>query len=280
MLTVAILMTSYNRREKTLACLDSCFREVEAMKAQEQYSFSVYLVDDGCTDGTSEAVEGKYPQVHILKGDGNLFWNQGMRLAWSEAAKEDYDFYLWLNDDTVLVEGALESIMETSQFLRHKVIIAGTAVNPEGEFTYGGRNRYGKIIEPEPTIPVPCYTFNGNVVLVPKYVYNILGNLEEKYHHTFGDYDYGVRAVKASVQRVVAPGTVCVCSRNPGIPKWRDSRYPLKERYAYLLSPKGRPPREQFLFDTRTRGILWAIGHAVSINFKVLFPSRKGQESV
>ncbi|MBQ3881292.1 MAG: glycosyltransferase family 2 protein [Bacteroidales bacterium] len=279
MMTVAVLMTSFNRREKTLACLDSCFREIEAIKAQDLYSFTVYLVDDGSTDGTAEAIEGKYPQVRILKGDGTLFWNQGMRLAWNEAAKDDYDFYLWLNDDTVLLEGSLESIMETSQFLRHKAIIAGTATNPEGEITYGGRNHSGKLVEPEPTIPVPCYTFNGNVVLVPRYAYNILGNLEERYHHTFGDFDYGVRAVKANVSRVVAPGIVCICSRNPGVPKWRDSNYSLKERYAFLLSPKGRPPREQFLYDTRDKGLLWAIGHAVSLNFKVLFPSRNNQEN-
>ena len=85
--------------------------------------------------------------------------------------------------------------------------------------------------------------------------------------------------MKANVSRVVAPGIVCICSRNPGVPKWRDSNYSLKERYAFLLSPKGRPPREQFLYDTRDKGLLWAIGHAVSLNFKVLFPSRNNQEN-
>ena len=47
----------------------------------------------------TEAVGKMFPQVHIIKGDGNLFWNRGMYMAWQAAIKEkDYDFYLWLND--------------------------------------------------------------------------------------------------------------------------------------------------------------------------------------
>ena len=67
----------------------------------------IYLTDDGCTDGTPEAIKRQFPKVHIIKGDGNLFWNRGMYRAWEEAAKQDYNFYLWLNDDSYLVDGAL-----------------------------------------------------------------------------------------------------------------------------------------------------------------------------
>ncbi len=272
---VAILLTVHNRREKTLECLHDCYQQIDSMKGDDSYSFSVYLVDDGSTDGTSEAVMDMFPQTHIIKGDGSLFWNQGMRLAWKTAAEEGQDFYLWLNDDTIMKEGALSCIMETSLFLRHRAIVVGTAVNAQGKLSYGGRSRSGKIIAPDPVIPVPCYTFNGNLVLVPSHVYKVLGNLEERYRHGFGDYDYGVRAVKAKVVRVVAPGILCECDRNIGIPKWRNGSYPLKMRIKYLCGPKGRPPREQFLYDCRSQGILFAVMHAMSIFVKVLFPKKR-----
>lgn len=271
---VAILLTVHNRREKTLSCLDNCFLQIDAMKGEGKYNFSVFMVDDGSTDGTSEAVREKYPQVSILKGDGSLFWNQGMRLAWSEAAKSNPDFYLWLNDDTMMKEGALYSLMETSEFLRHRSIVVGTCEDSNGNLSYGGRNKRGLLITPDPDIPIPCYTFNGNLVLVPRHAYGILGNLEQRYHHTFGDYDYGVRAVRKEVSRVVCPGVLAECGRNPGVPRWRDSSYTLRERFRYLNSPKGRPFREQFLFDLRDKGFLWAVGHRLSIYFKTIFPTK------
>lgn len=271
---IAILLTVHSRREKTLSCLDQCFLQGDALQSEGKYRVSVYMVDDGSTDGTSEAVRERYPSVHIIKGDGTLFWNQGMRLAWSEAAKEDPSFYLWINDDTLLRDGALASLMETSQFLRHRAIVAGTCEDAQGNLSYGGRTKSGKIVRPDPDIPEPCYTFNGNLVLVPRIVYNSLGNLEPFYHHTFGDYDYGVRAAAKDIIRVVAPGVLATCNRNPGVEKWRDASLPLKVRFRTLESPTGRPTREQFFFDLRDRGFFWAIGHGASVLFKMLFPRK------
>ena len=91
---VAVLLTVHNRREKTLACLENCYRQIDSMKGDDTYSFSVYLVDDGSTDGTSEAVLQTYPQTHVINGDGSLFWNHGMRTAWDAAAADEQDFYL------------------------------------------------------------------------------------------------------------------------------------------------------------------------------------------
>lgn len=270
---VAILMTCYNRREKTLACLFDCCRQIDAMSGDGIYSFDFYLVDDDSKDGTAEAVSSQYPQVHLTRSEGNLYWNQGMRLAWDKAREQkDYDFYIWINDDIRLRDGALAALLENSEFLRHKAIVVGTAEGEDGTLSYGGRTRSMKLIEPDPTIPRPCHMFNGNLVLVPKAAYSVLGNLEPSYRHSFGDYDYGVRAAKAGIPRVVCPGILCGCDRNPGLPKWSNPQYSLSQRYHFLLSPKGRPPKEQFLFDVRLMGVVRAILHMISLNIRVLFP--------
>lgn len=271
---VAILLTVYNRREKTLECLKACYEQIDGMKAGGEYVFRIYMVDDGSSDGTSEAVRDIFPQTEILRSNGGLFWNQGMRLAWERASEDNPDFYLWINDDTILKEGAIACLMETSTFLRHKAIVVGTAEDNKGELSYGGRSLSGRIVVPDPTLPVTCQTFNGNLVLVPHHVFRILGNLDEHYQHSFGDYDYGVRAEKNNIVRVVAPGVLCVCNRNPGIPRWKNRHYSLSERIASLRGPKGRPPKEQFLYDCRSRNVVFAIAHYVSICLQVLFPRR------
>ncbi len=50
---------------------------------------SVYLVDDGSSDGTGDAVRQAYPSVSVIRGDGTLFWNRGMRKAWEDALKKN-----------------------------------------------------------------------------------------------------------------------------------------------------------------------------------------------
>ncbi|MCX4334958.1 MAG: glycosyltransferase family 2 protein [Bacteroidales bacterium] len=279
MMTVAILLAVHNRRDKTLACLESCFSQMEALKADGRFAFSIYLTDDASTDGTSEYVSESFPEVNIIKGDGSLFWNRGMIAAWKEAAENDFDFYLWLNDDIVLCRGAFSTLLENSSYLKHRAVIVGTTVDSEGNISYGGRTRSGKLIPPDKDIPVACDIFNGNIVLVPKYVFEKLGTMDARYSHSFGDYDYGIRALKAGITSVVSPGILAECDRNPSLPKWRDASFSVKERYRSLMSPKGRPFREQFLYDARSSNVFNAVAHFVSLNMKVVFARRKQCEN-
>ena len=71
---IAVLMTVYNRREKTLKCLRNLFNQ----RIPTDFSLDVYLTNDGCKDGTPEALRSEFPQVRIIEGDGSLFWNRGM----------------------------------------------------------------------------------------------------------------------------------------------------------------------------------------------------------
>ena len=272
-MNAAILLTVHNRQSQTLKCLEVCYEQIEELKGK--YGFTVYLTDDGSTDGTSEAVLEKFPDTVIIRGDGSLFWNHGMIRAWEEAAKGDFDFYIWLNDDTVMLPGALNTLLENSYYLRHKAIVAGTAADSEGKLSYGGRTRKGRIITPDETIPVPCDTFNGNLVLVPRFAFKALGTMDPRYSHSFGDYDYGIRADKAGITEAVAPGILAVCDRNPGLPQWRGKGYTRKQRYAAIMSPKGRPFKEQFLYDSRKGNVFSATIHFLSLNLKVLFPRKK-----
>ena len=87
----AVLLTVHNRKDKTLACLESCMSQVESMKADGRYTFSIWMTDDGCTDGTADAVVSAFPQVNIIHGDGSLYWNRGMCAAWEAASASSPD---------------------------------------------------------------------------------------------------------------------------------------------------------------------------------------------
>lgn len=275
MQSVAILTTTYNTRDYALSCVEGCLRQEDSLAGLREYRFDIWLLDDGSSDGTAEMVKEKFPDVHVIRGGGGLYWNQGMRAVWTEAsAHEDYDFYLWLNPKITLLEGAFGNLLENSRMLGNRAILAGTGVGAEGKYSFGGIDRYGHIIAPDPTVPIPCHTFNGNLVLVPRAVYKALGNLSDSYTHRFGDFDYGIRAGKAGIPRAIAPGVLAEGNPHSVIPYWRDASFPLRERYRFLLSPKGLPFREHFVYNMRSRGLLAAIADFVSVNLKVWFPKK------
>ena len=71
---------------------------------------------------------------------------------------------------------------------------------------------------------------------------------------------------------VVAPGVLATCDRNPGVPRWRDPSVGLKERFRSLQDPKGRPLKEQFVYDMRLSNVFVAVAHMLSLCLKVIFP--------
>lgn len=267
-LHIAVLLTVFNRKDKTLECL----KQLYAQLPLNGYQIDVYMTNDGCTDGTPEAVALQYPKVHIINGDGNLFWNRGMYTAWQEAAKKDYDFYLWLNDDTILLPQALNKMMNNSESKQNKsIIVAAIKATTEAKTTYSGHNKNG-LITPNGNLQA-CDTFNGNCVLIPKYVFQKLGTLDYKFHHAIGDLDYGYRAKKAGIGIYVSPEYIGICDNNPQLPAWARKEIPLFKRIKNLYSPLGyAEPIPFFHFEKKNFGLATAIKHFISIHIRVLFP--------
>lgn len=257
---LAILICCYNRREKTLTCLQGVY--------EQNIPSDVYLVDDGSTDGTSDAVKERFPAVKILKSDGSLFWGGAMRLAFGEAQKVGYDYYVWLNDDIELVPNALSHLLETYQELKANEkpdsIVVGTLRDRDsGKATYGGTVRLRKwhpikfvVLEPGDR-PLECETMNGNCTLIPHAVVEKVGNIDPALTHRRGDFDYGLRARQLGCSIWVATGYVGTCSRNPIGGTWMDAKLPLSVRLKKLKHPKELAPSEWKLYAKRHGGPLW-----------------------
>jgi GT2 family glycosyltransferase len=263
---VAALLTCFNRRETTVACLRALYRQT----AFAEVELSTYLVDDGSSDGTGAAVRREFPQVNVLQGDGQRFWCGGMRLAWDEASKGDYDHYLWLNDDTLLYPDALHRVLATAELLRTRlesdVIVVGTTKDPmTGERTYGGMAKDPGLFMPfsrvEPgSEPMRCDTMCGNCVIVPRAVARRVGNLSSSFAHQLGDYDYGLRAAALGVSCWVAPGFVGTCSAHDVARSHLDATLPLRDRLRLMRKPSGPPPtREWMIFMKRHSGWRWPL---------------------
>lgn len=265
---IAVLITCHNRKIKTMACLKSLFQ----CTLPAEHSIEVFLVDDGSTDGTSNAIKENFSQVRIISGSGNLYWNRGMHLAWKTAAENDFDYYLWLNDDTYIFKDTLLVLLSTANSTENISIIIATTCTASGVITYGGRDLKHKLIHPQ-KVPTQVAILNGNCVLVPNYVYQKLGNLDPLFHHAIGDFDYGLRAGRLGIKLFIAPGFLANCELNESIPQWRSSSVPLLKRIVSLYSPAGRcNPKELFHYDLRHANIFIAVMHLFSLHLRMLIP--------
>jgi GT2 family glycosyltransferase len=269
--TIAALIACHNRKDQTLNCLQALFNQIGMGIA---FKLEVFLVDDGCTDGTAEAIRQQFPQVTIIKGTGNLYWNRGMHLAWQSAAatSQDFDYYLWLNDDTFLYENAISTLLQTPI---NNAIVCGTTQSEKNlAATYGGfSNKSNQLLIPNRTYQKSNFC-NGNCVLIPKKVYERVGNFDPIFHHALGDFDYCLRARKMGIEIVVAPDYIGICELHNFIPSWRDPKIPIAMRLKQLYTPaSGCYPTEFFVFDKRHNGLLVAWFHYFTIHLRAIVPA-------
>lgn len=198
--TLAVLITCFNRAETTLRCLDRLFDQTDL----SNLALDVWLVDDASPDCTGDKVKVKYDCVNVIRSSGGLFWCRGMRLAWESAvAHKDYDYYLWLNDDVILNNNAVSSALKDSKTLKDEAIVYGRLTE---DGTGSSAETYG--------LGGIC-NMNGNFVLVPRNVYKKLGFICNLYHHSYGDHDYAVQAVKRGILIKSAAIIVGACKPEP-----------------------------------------------------------------
>ncbi len=145
-------------------------------------------------------------------------------------------------------------------------ILVGTTRDPDsGAITYGGLKRhsnwrplsFSRVSSGD--APVECATMNGNCVLVPHRVAQVLGNLDSAFVHAMGDIDYGLRAGREGIKIWVVPGFVGSCrahqpTESPGD---QPKRRPFLARWNETLGPKHLPPRAWLALVRRHGGVFW-----------------------
>lgn len=259
---IAVLVTCFNRIDYTIRCLESLFigsRDLD-----------VFLVDDGSTDDTTVRIKEQFSDVTVISGSGDLFWSRGMGLAWDVASQGDYDFYLWLNNDVVLFPSALDDLFSVSKELGFRGIVSGIVNSESGYPIYGGYDKTKRLVNANGMINEIFY-LNGNVVLIPRSVFEIVGKIDPVFHHDLGDVDYGLSARKLGISVVSTRKAVSTGVLND-ICRERKNNVSVFERFRKLYSPLGSPPKINFYFRRKHYSIFNAIVYYAFQHFLNLIP--------
>lgn len=101
---VAVLIIAHNSREDVAVCLTKLFEVSPA-----DLSLQVILVDNTGSDGTPELVRARWPDVRLIVNAASQGFGANVNQA---VVASDARYYLVMNPDVVLLQGAIESLVD------------------------------------------------------------------------------------------------------------------------------------------------------------------------
>lgn len=248
---VTALMACHNRREITLRCLRSLFRStVRGVR------LDVVLVDDGSTDGTSDAVRSLARPVTIVPGPGNWFWARSMAEAETVAERSDPDVLLWLNDDVELSPTALVEIVHALRRRPDAVLVGGLEARDHSKITYSGFRWSDRGVDLIRKVrPNGAFQelegFHGNVVAVPRSARRRIGGIDGRWPHNFGDLDYARRLGASGIAMLLLPNVVGTCDGH--VPAYMEPSRSRSRRLRAAFGRTGWPLAANWRFHRRHR---------------------------
>lgn len=106
--SVAALVLNYNGKDITL-------QAIESLLGMSYPNFDVIHVDNGSTDGSTEAVAAAFPQVRSVRAETNEGPTGGLNLGLRAGLEGGYDYLLSLNNDIEVDPEMLTEMVATAE---------------------------------------------------------------------------------------------------------------------------------------------------------------------
>lgn len=244
---VYVLIPAHNNRKEVFAVL-------HCISNQSYKEIKVVLIDDGSTDGTYEIVRKDFPNVVVLRGDGNLWWTganvMGVAHVLHEARPDD--FVLLLNNDLKVDREYISYLVETS-IKNGRAIVGSTLVDANNPEYLEAGLRFDSSLDITANIDrvdIESRSFGMNVdvlpgrgTLVPIEVFQKIGSFnQKKLPHYGADYEFTVRAKRAGFKLVCSHKARVYADLNITgfVPSENKKIVPLRECYKLLFSKKSK----------------------------------------
>jgi hypothetical protein len=219
MIKVTIVIPVFNGLEYTKNCLDSIHRQLNKI-SEEKARYSIVVCDDGSTDGTSSWIENHFPNVHLIHGNGDLWWSGGINKGVEHALIHlEPDYILWWNNDIIAADDYFEKAIDVlnengnTTIIGSKVYLAqydkriwsmGGTFNP-----YSGlKDLIGRGLPDEGNFsePIECDWLPGMGTIIHCSVFEKIGYVDaENFPQYHGDSDFTYRAKLNGYKILVDP---------------------------------------------------------------------------
>lgn len=208
----AVIVLNWNGGRETLDCLAS-------LRRLDYPCFDVVVVDNGSTDGSTQAIRESFPEVWVIETGANLGFTGGNNVGIRHALDREADYVLLLNHDTEVASDSLTHLVRAAEadsrmgmagpliyYYDHPEIIwsAGGAIDPQR-----GQAQMVGIDEPDSgrygSTPREVDFVSGCALLVRSSVLERVGLLDERFFAYYEEVEWCIRVRRAGYHILNVP---------------------------------------------------------------------------
>lgn len=217
---LTIITVNYNTKNFLLKSIKSIYKTIKNI------SFEILVVDNASFDGVEKALKQNFPEVNFIQNNQNLGFAKANNQAIKKAKGE---FILLLNPDTVLTQGAIETMLSYMEKHSKVGIVGPYLINGYGNtqlsynlssFLFPATDQvidyvYERIHFVKKTLllttrienkkPKEVALVMGACLLTKREVFNTVGLLDENFFMFGEDTDFCYRAKKQGFKIIFLP---------------------------------------------------------------------------
>ncbi len=118
---VVLVLLNYNQNDYTVKCIESILNS-------DYSNYKIVLVDNGSTEVSAIELEKILPKDEKLvykRLEQNIGYARGTNYGLEEGYKLNPDFFLIMNNDTILDKNAIKEMVKTCKKFNEKVLVTG-----------------------------------------------------------------------------------------------------------------------------------------------------------
>lgn len=206
--SIAIILLNWNNSDYTIECIKS-------LKKTTYLNKKIIVVDNASSDDSVLKISSNYPDVDIFVNSKNLGFTGGNNVGIKIAIKENYDFIMLLNNDTIVEKSFLEPLVDA--FNANVGAVQPLILNyPDNETIWnnGGKidNFFGRFITVDKNKSLKSIDkfhnkktqwISGCCFMIKSSLVSKIGLLDEEFFVYFEDVDWSIKISDLKLELIV-----------------------------------------------------------------------------